>query len=135
MTNPAVRSAVNMSLADPNFVLYFTYSQWEEAFIERWGVEVLDNGRLATIYIEERKFNPLSMTFNQAALAFHVNILRFKSPEQLVKCEEDYDKVIPEMADIPLTNEDWERVAQQEDLLRDRPKPQVFDMGREKHDA
>lgn len=126
--NPAVRSAITLTLEDPAFQFRFTYDQWEAGFIERWGVEILENGRLATIYIEDRRLDPSWMTFHEAARAFHVNIFRFKSGAQLVAFANDYEKVIPELIEPPLDESDWRRLEQQQDAYADREKPRVFDM-------
>lgn len=80
--------------------LQLPYNAWEEAFIERWKLVPLDEGRYARLYIETERMDWARLNFHEAARAFHVNQFTFDmtNPEQVqlwVDMETDYDRVTP----------------------------------------
>ena len=117
-----------------------SYTDWETKFVRHWGAspvfpEAGEPGHHAvvTAYLKERGLQRSShMSFTEAARAFHVGPLRFRSKDQFVRFVKDYDLVEPELAEAQLDDIDHIRLEQQarrfgdtEDLGR-----RTFDMGR-----
>jgi|TARA_R110000824_G_scaffold336669_2_gene523184 hypothetical protein len=129
MANKAVEAAVRMAFDGNDLGVQYFYAEWEAAFISRWSLAILENGKYSQGYMEVENINPAQvMDFLTAARIFHTNKFRFQSGEQLVQFENDYDMVEPVLVEEPLTDDDWERVEVQHDAFDPRKKPQVFDM-------
>jgi hypothetical protein len=130
-TDQFTLAAVRMGLANPEFLLRLHYWQWEAAFIEHWGVRVEENGAGARRFMDMNGINPnATMTFVQAARVFHTNTLRFPGGhDQLRRYTEDFDRIPPELAQVPLDAVDWDRIERDFDRLNPDPaNPQVIDM-------
>lgn len=118
-------------------VAHLPYEAWEAAFVERWGLAPDNNGRLAKLYLENAKLNPLGLDFHSAARAFHVNEFTAPNDENTWrrwrKMEEDFDRVAPELVEDRLTAAQQDKLLQGNERLNpteaQRVGRQVFDLG------
>ena len=128
MRQSAARAAVRMALEYGDSGVYGSYWDWEKTFIAHWEVEVLDDGVNARKYIDENDIDVLACNFTDAARAFHVNRLLFRTEELLRNFCSDYDKVQPLLVEPPLDEEDFVKMEKQDDAFDPRPKREVYDM-------
>ena len=131
MRNEAIAAAIRLGLSNPEVETgKHLYHDWEPEFINRWGVEVMELGRGAQLFMATHSINlSVPMTFAQAARIFHNNTVRFPGGlDQLRRYVEDFDKIPPELAEVPLDQMDWDRMEKDDARWNPKPEKQIMDM-------
>lgn len=97
---------VSAALAGVDLPDRYPYSQWEEAFIERWDmVPDPDVPNLARKYMHTYRILAGALTVVEAMRVFHVNQFKPTSPENLVRFLQDYNRVPLEIVEPAWEND------------------------------
>lgn len=138
--------AATIAILDENIdvPLHLPYPAWEEAFVDRWGLPPLNNGRYAWLYMETERMTWQSLNFHQAARAFHVNEFTFDltnqhQVDQWIRMEEDYERVVPALPPERFDLETQTKVMKEHERFNptdwQKTNRTLFDMGKDRDPA